>query len=159
MYFKTFKSKLILGFLLAVIPMLVLTIVDVYSVNESNNALAYVYESRVKPTSALQEMDGYLKEIRFRMAAVLLNQMPTAGSRVHLREVRGKIFADWANFKKAINENEYNEEAKAQIANIDKQIALLPAFLDRLDRAYETDQISLITPMLEDYCSHCSNRR
>ena len=146
----TFKSKLIIGFLLAVIPSLVLTVVDVYSVNMGNDALAYVYENRMKPTTALQEMDGALKEIRFRMAGVLLDQMPAAGSRNHLKEVRGKIFEDWKNFKKDTNENEYSEETRVQISKIDKQIALLPAFLDKLDSAYETDEKSLITPMLED---------
>src|SRR5450759_2670456 len=147
MKFITFKSKLIIGFLLAFIPSLVLTVVDVYSVNKGNDALAYVYENRVEPTTALQEMDSNLKEIRFRMAGVLLDQMPAAGSRNHLNEVRGKIFEDWENFKKATSENEYNEETRVQISKIDKQIALLPAFLDKLDSAYETDEKSLITPM------------
>jgi len=150
MNFKTFKSKLIFGSLLAMIPLLALTIVDVYSVNKGNDALAYVYENRMQPTAALQEMDSDLKEIRFRMAGVLLDQMPAAGSRNHLHEVRGKILEDWENYKKATNENEYSEETRTQIAKIDKQIALLPVFFDRLDSAYERDDKSLITPMLED---------
>jgi methyl-accepting chemotaxis protein len=150
MKFITFKSKLIIGFLLAFIPSLVLTVVDVYSVNKGNDALAYVYENRVEPTTALQEMDSALKEIRFRMAGVLLDQMPAAGSRNHLNEVRGKIFEDWGNFKKATSGNVYNEETRTQIATIDKQIALLPGFLDKLDSAYKTDEKSLIAPMLED---------
>jgi methyl-accepting chemotaxis protein len=150
MNFKTFKSKLIFGSLLAVIPLLVLTIVDVYSVNKGNDALAYVYENRMQPTASLQKMDSDLKEIRFRMAAVLLDQMPAAGSRVHLKEVRGKILEDWENYKNATSENEHSEETTTQITKIDKQIALLPAFLDRLDSAYEKDDKSLITPMLED---------
>ena len=66
-----FRSKLIIGSLLAIIPLLVLTIVDVYSVNKGNDALAYVYENRMQPTAALQEMDSDLKEIRFRMALEL----------------------------------------------------------------------------------------
>jgi methyl-accepting chemotaxis protein len=150
MNFITFKSKLVLGFLLAIIPSLLLTFVDVYSVNKGNDALAYVYENRVQPATALQEMDSAIKEIRFRMAGVLLDQMPTAGSRNQIREVRGMIFKDWENYKKAMTGNEYNEESKAQIATIDKQIALLPAFLDKLDNAYAADQKSLVAPMLED---------
>jgi len=146
----TFKAKLIIGFLLVVIPLLVLTVVDVYSVSKSNEALAYVYENRMLPTTALQEMDSSIKEIRFRMAGVLLDQLPTAGSRNHLNEVRGKIFADWETFKKATSEHEYSEDAKTQISKIDNQIALLPVFLNRLDNAYASDQKSLITPMLED---------
>ena len=150
MNFKTFKSKLIFGSLLAMIPLLALTIVDVYSVSKGNDALAYVYENRMQPTAALQGMDSDLKEIRFRMAGVLLDQMPAAGSRIHLKSVREKILEDWGSYKKATNENEYSEETRTQIAKIGKQIALLPAFLDRLDSAYERDDKSLITPMLED---------
>jgi len=147
---NTLKAKLIFGFLLALISSLVLTIVDVYSVNKSIHDLEFVYENQMQPTTALQDMDSAIKEIRFRMAGVLLDQMPTAGSRNHLKEARGKISEDWNTFKKATNENKFNEDAKKQIDKIDKQIALLPAFLDKLDNAYEKDQKSLIAPMLED---------
>jgi hypothetical protein len=66
--------------LLVVIPSLVLTVVDDYSVNKGNDALACVCEGRLQPTTALQEKDSALKEIRFRMAGVWLDQMPAAGS-------------------------------------------------------------------------------
>jgi len=147
---KTLKAKLILVFSLAIIASLVLTVVDVYSVNKSSEALAYVYENQMRPATALQEMDSAIKEIRFRMAGVLLDQMPAAGSRNHLKEVRGKILEDWESFKNATAGNKFDGGSQAQIARIDKQIALLPAFLDKLDSAYAKDQKSLITPMLED---------
>jgi methyl-accepting chemotaxis protein len=147
---QTIKAKLLFGFLLAIFSTLVLTIVDIFSVNKSTDALAYVYENQMQPATALQEMDSSIKEIRFRMAGVLLDQMPTAGSRNHLKEVRGKISEDWENFKKETAKNKFSEDAKKQIDKIDKQIALLPAFLDKLDSAYEKDQKGLVAPMLED---------
>lgn len=147
---QTIKAKLLFGFLLAIFSLLILTIVDVYSVYKSTDALAHVYENQMQPTTALQEMDSSIKEIRFRMAGVLLDQMPTAGSRNHLKEVRGKISEDWENFKKETAQNKFSEDAKKQIDKIDKQIALLPAFLDKLDSAYEKDQKGLVAPMLED---------
>lgn len=150
MNIQTLKAKLVFGFLLSVIASLVLTVVDIYSVNKGTDALAFVYENQMEPTMALQEMDSALKEIRFRMAGVLLDQMPTAGSRNHLKEVRGKISADWESFKKATLNNQFNDDSRKQIEKIDKQMALLPAFLDKLDSAYEKDQKSLVTPMLED---------
>lgn len=146
----TLKARLLFGFLLAAITSLVLTAVDVYSVNKSNGALAFVYENQMQPATALQEMDSAIKEIRFRMAGVLLDQMPTVGSRIHLKEVRGNISEEWNNFKKATAGNKFTPEAQAQIARIDKQIALLPAFLDKLDAAYAKDDKSLVGPMLED---------
>ena len=53
---------------------------DVFSVNKGNDALAYVCEVRVQPATVPQEMDSALKEIRFRTAGVLLDQMPAAVS-------------------------------------------------------------------------------
>lgn len=150
MNFQTLKAKLIFGFLLSVGSSLILTAVDVYSVNKSTYELAFVYENQMQPTSALQEMDSAIKEIRFRMAGVLLDQMPTVGSRNHLKEVRGKIIEDWETFKKSTYNNKFSEDAQKQIDKINKQIALLPAFLDKLNSAYERDQKSLVAPMLED---------
>ena len=150
MNMQTLKVKLILGFLLAVLGSLVLTIVDVYSVNKGNDALAYVYENQMKPTSLLQNMDSAIKEIRFRMAGVLLDQMPAVGSRNQLKEVRGKIQEDWSAFKAATAENPFSEDSKKQIAKIDAQILLLPAFLDKLDDAYAKDQKTALAPLLED---------
>lgn len=146
----TIKAKLLLGFILAISASLVLTGVDVYSVNKSTNDLAYVYENQMQPTTALQEMDSAIKEVRFRMAGVLLDQMPAAGSRNHIKEVRGKIRENWDSFKKATSENKFSDDAKKQIDKIDRQITLLPEFLDKLDNAYAQDQKSLITQMLED---------
>lgn len=147
---QTLKSRLLFGFLLAAIASLVLTIVDVYSVNKGNDALAFVYEHQMQPTTALQEMDSAIKEIRFRMAGVMLEQMPTVGSRNHLKEARGKIQENWEYFRKTTSENNFTDEAKNQIAKIDKQMALFPAFLDKLDAAYAKDNKALIAPMLED---------
>jgi methyl-accepting chemotaxis protein len=146
----TIKAKLIIGFVLAISATFVLTAVDIYSVSKGTNDLAYVYENQMLPTTALQEIDSDIKEIRFRMAGVLLDQMPAAGSRNHIKEVRGRILEDWKKFKSATAENAFSDDAKKNIEKIDKQIILLPAFLDKLDSAYEKDQKSLLTPMLED---------
>lgn len=150
MFPGTLKSKLLIGFLLSILASLVLTAVDIYSVQKSNNALESVYENQMLPTSALQEMDSAIKEIRFRMAGVLLDQMPAAGSRNHIKDVRGKILEDWVSFKATTANNKFSDDAKTQISKIDKQIALFPAFLDKLDDAYSKDQKLLIQPMLED---------
>src|SRR5487761_2309842 len=140
MFPGTLKSKLLIGFLLSILASLVLTAVDIYSVQKSNNALESVYENQMLPTSALQEMDSAIKEIRFRMAGVLLDQMPAAGSRNHIKDVRGKILEDWVSFKATTANNKFSDDAKTQISKIDKQIALFPAFLDKLDDAYSKDQ-------------------
>jgi methyl-accepting chemotaxis protein len=84
------------------------------------------------------------------MAGVLLDQMPAVGSRIHLKEVRGRIIDDWTAFKRGTKDNAFSDDAKKQIEKIDKQIVLLPAFLDKLNEAYANEQKTLITPLLED---------
>ena len=69
---------------------------NLYSVWVSKKALQTTYESNVIPLLAIQEMDGMLKEIRFRMAGVLLDQLPTVGSKNHLDETRQRLPQKWA---------------------------------------------------------------
>ena len=139
-----------ISFLIAIFSSMVLTAVDVYSVIKSNAALANVFQNQMQPTLDLQSIDSALKEVRFRMAGVLLDQMPSAGSRNQIKEVREYIFDDWEDFKSSTANNQFSDEAKEQIAKIDKQMTLLPKFFDKLLAAYDQDQKTLIAPMLED---------
>ena len=88
---NTLKAKLIFIALIAGLVSLVLTAVNVYSVNQGSKALASVYENQVEPSAALNEMERSLKEIRFRMAGVLLDQMPALGSKIQLQEAECRL--------------------------------------------------------------------
>jgi len=147
---KSIKAKLIGIGLIAVLVSLILSAVNMYSVNQGTAALASVYGSQVEPSSALQNMDRTLKEVRFRMAGVLLDQMPATGSRNHLNEARVSIPQQWTLFEQKTRDNNLNSEAKEQIAKIDKTLAQLPAFLDKLEAAYTTEDKKVIAGLLED---------
>ena len=127
------KAKLILIGLMAGLVSLTLTAVNIYSVNQGTGALAFVYGKQVEPSSALQEMERTLQGISSRMTGVLLDQVATQGSRNHLKEARESIPRQWALFKEKTRDNNVSNEAKEQIATIEKQIKLLPAFLNKLD--------------------------
>src|SRR6478609_8880660 len=60
-----------------------------------------INQERFAPLSQLQELSTRLKEIRFRLAGVLLDQMPVAGSRNHLHESMQKVPELWGQFKEA----------------------------------------------------------
>jgi len=147
---NSIRGKMLLGGLFAGLISLILAAVNIYSVNQGTEALANVYEHQVEPVSALQEMDRNLKEVRFRMAGVLLDQMPTEGSKIHLKEVRESIPKQWALFKDKTRQNVFTSEAREQIAKIDKQLGQLPVFLDKLSAAYGAEDKNTITAMLED---------
>ena len=64
-------------------------------------ALRDLYEHGFQPMLALQNVDRQLKEVRFRLAGVLLDQIPVPGSRNHLKEVRDQAPALWKSYASA----------------------------------------------------------
>ena len=145
----TIRTRLYASAAVSLLIMLVLGGLATYIAQESCNALGSVYEGQVSALLALNKLDGDLKEIRFRLAAYTIDQMPAVGNKNHLAEVRPQIPATWEDFKKRAAAAE-GEEAKPLIAKIDQQLPKLPAFFDRLDAAYEADNTKEATRLLED---------
>lgn len=147
---KSLKAKMYLGGLVAGLVSLILAAVNVYSTNQGTEALATVYENQVTPVAALQDMDRHLKEIRFRMAGVILSQIAGAGGKSQLDEAQESIPKQWALFKEKTRDNVFSSEAREQIAAIDKQLGLLPPFLAKLGSAHTIEDKKTITELLEN---------
>ena len=147
---KSIRVKLILIGLIAGLISLIQTAVNIYSVNQGTGALAFVYGKQVEPSSALQEMERTLQGISSRMAGVLFDQMTALGSKNHLKEARESIPRQWALFREKTRDNNVSKEAKEQIATIEKQIKLLPAFLNKLDEAYSNEDKKVLAGLLEE---------
>jgi methyl-accepting chemotaxis protein len=147
---KSLKAKIFLGGILAGLISLILAVVNVYSTNQGTEALAKVYENQVVPAAALKDMDRHLKEIRFRMAGVILGQLPGAGSKNQLNEAQTDIPKQWATYKEKTRDNALSAEAGEQIEKIDKQLGLLPSFFDKLGSAYAIEDKKTLDDMLEN---------
>lgn len=140
------KAQLFGGAILSVIIIFAMAGVNLYASGQSASALAEVYENNVMPLGMLQTMDGHLKEVRFRMAGVLLDQMPIQGSRNNLKEAREKLPQTWLSFKAKTKDG----QGKEHIAKIDKQMEPLLAFLDKLDKAYAAGDKDALGSLLSD---------
>jgi len=147
---KSLKAKILLGGILAGLVSLILAAVNVYSTNQGTNALATVYENQVVPAAALKDMDRHLKEIRFRMAGVILSQIAGAGAKNQLDEAQVDIPKQWAIYKEKIQGNDLTDEAKEQIEKIDKQLVLLPPFFEKLGKAYAVEDKKTLSDLLEN---------
>lgn len=147
---RSLKAKIILIGALSSLIALILALGNVYSVIQGTKALAGVYENQVQPVSELQDIDRHLKEIRFRMAGVLLDQMPAAGSKNQLQEARAAIPEQWKMYKEQTLNNVMTDEAKEYVAKIDKQLSSLPEFLNKLNEAYGASDKTKLTSLLED---------
>lgn len=144
------KVKLYSGVALVLAILLVQAGVNFYTARQGSVALKSVFEDQVQPSSAMQEMDDMLKEVRFRMAGVLLDQMPAVGSKNHLVEVRKNIPETWSRVKEKVANQSTNAEEKEIIAKIDNKMGLLNPFFEKLEKAYESGDKAALTTLLED---------
>jgi methyl-accepting chemotaxis protein len=147
---KSVSGRVLLLVGAAITAMVLLTAVNIYSVESGIRTLSSVYENRVQPVAAIQEIDGDLKEVRFRMAAVLLDQMPVVGSKIQLQEAVSNIPAQWARFKEKTEGNQMSPESQALIAKIDAGIPSFLAFSEKLSTAYTNSDTNAIRTLLEE---------
>jgi signal transduction histidine kinase/CheY-like chemotaxis protein len=134
----------------AVIVVLVLGAIGVYSYRYSNRTLEAVYAQNVVPSMALSRMDTILKDTRFRLAGVLLKQISTAGSINQANEARTTIPLLWSEYKRVAQIGDYDRDAQALLAQVDRHLPALDRFLGRLVTAYGIEDSPDLGVMLED---------
>ena len=147
---KSLRAKILLGGIMAGLVSLILALASIYSTNQGTDALASVYENQVVPAAALKDIDRHLKEVRFRMAGVVLSQIAGAGGKNQLDEAQADIPKKWAIYKEKTRGNILSAEAKEQIDKIDKQLGLLAPFFDKLGKAYSSEDRKTLSDMLEN---------
>ncbi len=146
------KVKLISSTLLAVAVILVQTGMNIYSIRDGSAVLADVYENNVQPLVLLQKMDSELKEVRFRLAAVPLDQMSIPGSAAQLKEARLKVPQLWAEFKGMMVDVQLDKDSLELIEKIGTQIASIDVFFAKLEGIYATgNKDALLAPLEEDW--------
>jgi methyl-accepting chemotaxis protein len=146
----TIRTKLISGSVLSVLIILCLAAVNFYSARQSIGALASVYENQVLPAASLQATDSMLKEVRFRIAGVVLDQMTALGTLNHLKDARVSVPKNWAQFKEQTKDNHFTPEGRELIEKIDKQMTALEPFFEKLAAAYAADDKPKLTALLSD---------
>ncbi len=147
---KTVRGRVLLLVGAAMTAMVLLTAVNIYSVESGIQTLSSVYENRVQPVVAIQEIDRDLKEVRFRIAGVLLDQMPAVGSNIQLQEAVSNIPAQWARFKEKTSGNEMSPESRELISRIDREIPAFISFSQKLSTAYQSEDKDALRTLLED---------
>lgn len=148
----TIRFQLIGAAVMTVCILLILVGLNVFSIKQGTSALAEVYESNVQPLILLQELDAVLKEVRFRLVAVPLDQMSIKGSGDQLKEARAKVPQIWAVFKRHAEEVTVSDQERELIAKIDKQILAIDPFFSKLDGIYAAgNKDALLAPLQEEW--------
>ncbi len=146
----TIRTKILAVATFAVLIILGMGGLNYYSSQNGISALASVYENQVVPAASLQAIDIRLKDVRFRMAGVLLDQMPTVGSLNHVKEVKAELPKLWGQFREQTQNNKFTPEGQELVDKLDTKMASLNPFLDSVAAAYAANDKDKLTALLED---------
>ncbi len=117
-------------------------------VNE--DALTQLFAQNRKLLVPMQQIDATLGEVRFRVAGVLLDQMPVQGSLNHLREARKELNERWKAVEplavQAFNEG----DAATQLGILRERWSLIDATLGKLEQAYVAKDNNALGSVLEE---------
>jgi methyl-accepting chemotaxis protein len=105
-------------------------------------------QERFAPLSRVQDLSSQLKEVRFRLAGVLLDQMPIPGSRNQLADAVKAAPVLWGQFRTSAGTLEGRSAELA--AAIEAELPQFQQFALTLDKAYASDDKAALQVLLED---------
>jgi methyl-accepting chemotaxis protein len=132
------------------IGMLVLGGMAIYTARSGVAHLENVNTQAVAPLTLLQSVERQVKEVRFRIAGVALEQLPTVGSANHLKEMQTAIPTTWANFYALASVQALPEEEKKQLESMNQGVKSLESLMAKLMTAYQSDDMATVKSILED---------
>jgi methyl-accepting chemotaxis protein len=148
--FKTLRGLLYLVAGMTFIGMLMLGAMAIYAAKSGADQLEVIDIQAVAPLALLQKAERDLKEVRFRIAGVALGQLPTVGSANHLKEMQATLPEEWAKFYALASAQSLPDEEKERLEKINKGMEGLKALMGKLLNAYQTDDMAMITSILEE---------
>jgi methyl-accepting chemotaxis protein len=122
--------------------------VNAYTSHATTQALQQVYEQDVRSLVQLQKVDSLLRELRFRVAGVLLDTLPVQGSLLHLRESQKEIELTWPPLAKALAANAHGEE-KALVDSLTTHQTKVSQVLAKIEKAYASKSNDTLTEVLD----------
>ncbi len=141
------RAKLATVAFVAAVGAIGLAAFNLYAARESSEALKSVYESNVRTLVQLQKIGATLREVRFRVAGVLLDIMPVQGSLNHLVEARKQLDADWAKVIAA--DVSTSEEERQLMAEMRDGWGTVQVTLGKIEQAYRKNDTAQLRDVME----------
>jgi methyl-accepting chemotaxis protein len=146
----TLRGLLVLVVAMTFVGMLVLGGAAIYAARSGASYLEEVNTQAMEPLMLLQDMERRIKEVRFRIAGVALEQLPTVGSANHLKEVQARLPEDWARFRGMASAQTLPPESKEQLEKMGTGMKALETVMGKLMTAYQGDDMATVKSILED---------
>lgn len=118
-----------------------------FAISKKNN-LTTVYEQQILPTRFINEIRAPLKDISFRMAAVLAGGLPAAGSRNKLLKTKEQVLENWSQFKKYALVT--SQEEKDLVRDIDSHMKEFEVFVGKLADTYKSNDKEILKDLFEN---------
>jgi len=135
---------------LSILAMLLLGGLAIHAARSGVDSLGLVHDQAMAPMASLQAVVQEVKEVRFRIAGVALEQLPTVGSANHLKEVKKNLPGMWTRFREVANAQALPEEERKRLEQVDQGMATLNTLMDALATAYNNDDLVAVRAILED---------
>jgi methyl-accepting chemotaxis protein len=144
------KSRLVLLAGLALFGMGVLAALAIGSNQVNQRAMAMLYEKNIDTLIRLQRVENTLLDVRFRVAGVLLDQLPMPGAQNHLAEARKATAEQWTTLQPVARELFVEGGALEAYRQLEERWALVDGTLDKLNKGYAARDKNALAAVLED---------
>ncbi|MBA4177921.1 MAG: methyl-accepting chemotaxis protein [Leptothrix sp. (in: Bacteria)] len=114
----------------------------------SGAALESVYEDNLRALVQLQKIDVTLREVRFRVAGVLLETLPVPGSLNHLREARTEVDAAWPPLQAQLLRTAGDDDREL-IEGMVRAYSIIGAVFGKIENGYVAKNNAKLTEVLE----------
>ena len=144
----TIKIRLLLLSAFAVLGIAMLLGMNIMSNRVSESALTEIFNEHTEALIRMQRLDTALREVRFRAAGVLLDQLPLRGSLNHLHDMQTEISNLWNEFQ--LNAGVGDRGTDLELQGLKANWSIVDSTLSTLDKAYSADDKVAITKVLEE---------
>ena len=144
------RIRLIVAGGLALVFFVLLAAMSLYGQQRATAAFGDVRAAGVQPLLAVEEIDGALQGIRFRLAGVPLDVVSANGARQQLKEARERVPLAWKEFLAGYRPATATEEERKLVDAIGKELDGLKPLFDEIDAAYEKDNKEAVAAILRE---------
>jgi methyl-accepting chemotaxis protein len=116
----------------------------------NSSALSGLYERDTMSLVRMQRIENSLLEVRFRVAGVLLDQLPIPGSLNHLKEARQELAGLWKEFEPGARTLFEDEQSRQQLEQLRGNWAQVDSTLGKLETAYAAKDKNQLSSVLEE---------
>jgi methyl-accepting chemotaxis protein len=146
----TVKQRLVLQTLLALVGVAIVSGLFMWSNKINQVALRGVFEVDGQTLVKMQKVENLLLEVRFRAAAVLLDQLPIPGSMNHLRDAHKELDSLYKAVEPMALMMFADGDAADAVKQMQAQWGLVATTLGALEKAYAAKDNKAIAAVLED---------